>query len=334
MATGIGQRLIGATVLLVSLTVGVPLGAAAQAGSITGKVTDADGGAGLEGARLLITGSNRIETSGREGQYTFRDVAPGTYQLRVLRVGYRPDTGSVAVTAGAAATLDFAMKAAPVQLDEVVSTATGQQRKLEVGERGLDHRRGARSPRLRPSPSSPISFPAAQPACRCSRASGTTGSGTRIRIRGLQQHLALQRAALLSRRHPPRERFDVHDARHRRVQGGPAGNAGPSRINDIDPDDIQDIEIVKGPAAATLYGIQASNGVVRITTKHGTAGPPQWNLFSRARRGRGQQHLSAQLLRSGYDGRRHRRRVRRLLHHSERDRRALHPDFACRPSSR
>ena len=46
------------------------------------------------------------------------------------------------------------------------------------------------------------------------------------------------------------------------------------------PDDIESIEIVKGPAAATLYGIQASNGVVRITTKHGTAGPPQWNLFT------------------------------------------------------
>ena len=57
-------------------------------------------------------------------------------------------------------------------------------------------------------------------------------------------------------------------------------NAGPSRINDLALDDIDNIEIVKGPAAATLYGIQASNGVVRITTKHGSPGRPRWNLFS------------------------------------------------------
>ncbi len=76
---------------------------------------------------------------------------------------------------------------------------------------------------------------------------------------------------------------------------GQGVGAAPSRINDLNPDDIESIEIVKGPAAATLYGIQASNGVVRITTKRGRAGRPRWNLLHRDGLGGGQQHLSAQL---------------------------------------
>ncbi|MEO8029623.1 MAG: TonB-dependent receptor, partial [Gemmatimonadota bacterium] len=60
--------------------------------------------------------------------------------------------------------------------------------------------------------------------------------------------------------------------------GGGIGGGSTSRINDINPDDIESIEIVKGPAAATLYGIQAANGVVRITTKKGTAGRAKWNV--------------------------------------------------------
>ena len=58
---------------------------------------------------------------------------------------------------------------------------------------------------------------------------------------------------------------------------------------------------MKGPAAATLYGIQASNGVVRITTKHGTAGPARWNLFCEFGGVRRQQYLSAQLRRARHD---------------------------------
>jgi TonB-dependent SusC/RagA subfamily outer membrane receptor len=61
---------------------------------------------------------------------------------------------------------------------------------------------------------------------------------------------------------------------------GQGVGAAPSRINDINPEDIESIEIVKGPAAATLYGIQASNGVVRITTKKGRAGRARWNLYT------------------------------------------------------
>src|SRR5215212_5450878 len=74
--------------------------AAAQTGTVTGKVTDESGGAALEAARVVLSGTTRIETTDREGGYTFRAVAPGTYSIRVLRVGYRPAAQSLTVGDG------------------------------------------------------------------------------------------------------------------------------------------------------------------------------------------------------------------------------------------
>lgn len=252
--------------------------ALAQNGTISGKVTDQATGQALEAARVILTGTNLIETTNREGEYTFRTVAPGTYQVRVLRLGYRPVTQPATVGAGEAVPLDFAMTPAPVQLDEIVSTATGEQRKLEVANAVtiIDAAKVAETAPITEF-TNLISGRAA--GVQVLKSSGTTGSGTRIRIRGSNSislsneplyyldGIRLESAALSTT-------LDISEFTD------PASNAGPSRINDIDPADIQDIEIVKGPAAATLYGIQASNGVVRITTKHGTAGPPRWNLFS------------------------------------------------------
>jgi TonB-linked SusC/RagA family outer membrane protein len=256
----------------------VPSLAAAQTGTITGKVTDEVGGAPLEASRVILTGTTRIETTNREGGYTFREVQPGTYQVRVLRVGYRPATDSVTVAAGAADTADFAMAAAPVQLDEIVTTATGEQRKLEVGNvvTTIDAGKVAETAPITEF-SNLLSGRAA--GVQVLKSSGTTGEGTRIRIRG-SNSISLSNEPLY---YLDGVRLESAASSTTLNVGGfsdQSSNQGPSRINDIDPDDIESIEIVKGPAAATLYGIQASNGVVRITTKHGTAGPPRWNLFS------------------------------------------------------
>ena len=57
------------------------------------------------------------------------------------------------------------------------------------------------------------------------------------------------------------------------------GGGSPSFLNDLNPEEIESIEIVKGPSAATLYGTQAANGVIRVTTKKGKAGPPRWQVY-------------------------------------------------------
>lgn len=251
----------------------------AQAGRISGKITDVASGVPLEGARILVTGTPIIETSDREGRYTVRSIPPGTYQVRTLRIGYKPSTQSVTVGPSETAALDFALEISPVQLDEIVTTATGEQRKLEVGNAV--------------STIDASSIAAEQPITQMSdlisgraagvqvlKSSGTTGEGARIRIRG-SNSISLSNEPIY---YIDGVRLESSASSSTLDIGGfgagdPRTN-GPSRLNDLNPDDIESIEIVKGPAAATLYGIQASNGVVRITTKKGRAGKAKWNFFA------------------------------------------------------
>ncbi|HUR94764.1 MAG TPA: SusC/RagA family TonB-linked outer membrane protein [Gemmatimonadales bacterium] len=263
--------------LLCCLVLGVPAAAQAQQSGVGGRVVDEAGGAPLEAARVVLTGPNRIEATDRDGRFLFRNVTPGTYQIRVLRLGYKPATQNVTVAAGETAALEFSLTAAPVQLDEIVTTATGEQRKLEVGNSvaTID----AASIALE----APITefgnlLSGRAAGVQVQKSGGTTGTGTRIRIRG-SNSVSLSNEPLY---YIDGIRMESGASSSTLDIGGFGQGAGasPSRINDINPDDIESIEIVKGPAAATLYGIQASNGVVRITTKKGRAGRARWNLYS------------------------------------------------------
>ncbi|CAA9312222.1 MAG: Outer membrane TonB-dependent transporter, utilization system for glycans and polysaccharides (PUL), SusC family [uncultured Gemmatimonadaceae bacterium] len=101
---------------------------------------------------------------------------------------------------------------------------------------------------------------------------GTTGTGARIRIRGANS-VSLSNEPLL-----------IIDGV--RVNNNPSSNSigvggqSPSRLNDINPEDIENIEILKGPAASALYGTAAANGVVQVTTKRGAAGNTRWNAYA------------------------------------------------------
>ena len=251
--------------------------AEAQQSSIGGVVTDEATGQPLEAARVVLTGSNRIEGTSQEGRYLFRNVAPGSYAVRVLRLGYRPATDSANVAPGEAVALDFKLTGAPVQLDEIVTTATGQQRKLEVANAV------ATIDAARVTEESPISefgnlLSGRAAGVQVQKSGGTTGTGTRIRIRG-SNSVSLSNEPLY---YIDGIRMESNATSSSLDIGGfgQGVGAGPSRINDLNPEDIESIEIVKGPAAATLYGIQASNGVVRITTKRGRAGKARWNIHT------------------------------------------------------
>jgi TonB-linked SusC/RagA family outer membrane protein len=249
----------------------------AQQGTINGQVVDRSGGAPLEAAQVVLSANNRIVTTNLEGRFVFANVSPGTHQVRVLRVGYKPATQTATVLDGETVTLTFSLAGAAVQLDELVTTATGLQRRLEVANAvsTIDV--------TRVTEESPISefgnlISGRAAGVQVQKSGGTTGTGTRIRIRGSNS---------VSLSNEPLYYIDgirmESGATSSTLDIGGFGQgvgAGPSRINDLNPDDIEAIEIVKGPAAATLYGIQASNGVVRITTKRGRTGPPRWNLHT------------------------------------------------------
>jgi TonB-linked SusC/RagA family outer membrane protein len=262
------QWMLGAGLLLGTLWA-VPT-AVAQQGTISGVVTDEATSDPLEAARVILVGPNRIEGTSREGRFTFRNVAPGAYQVRVLRLGYRPESDSAAVAPDETVALDFALTPAPIQLDEIVTTATGQQSKLEIGN-AVATIEASKVAEKAPIAEFGNLLSGRAAGVQVLKASGATGTGTKIRIRG-SNSVSLSNEPL----------YYVDGVRIDATSDGYAydiGGQSTSRINDLNPDDIENIEIVKGPSAATLYGIQAANGVVLITTKKGAAGRARWNVF-------------------------------------------------------
>ncbi|HWJ12572.1 MAG TPA: SusC/RagA family TonB-linked outer membrane protein [Gemmatimonadaceae bacterium] len=253
-----------ATLALLAL-VALPAAARAQA-TITGKVTAA--GQPLVDARVLVRGTSLATNTNGAGEYTLRNVPAGTQSLEMLRVGYRAQNATVALTAGQSKEVNFTTEAAVIQLQEIVTTATGQQRRVELGNAigGV----GDVSKRVEESQVKNVADLLVAKAAGVSVLPGNeTGSSAVVRIRGTNS-LSLSNAPI----------YVVDGVRMISSSVGVAtGGTTTSFINDLNPDDIEDIEIVKGPSAATLYGTDAANGVIVITTKKGRAGSTRWSYY-------------------------------------------------------
>src|SRR5205823_11611873 len=116
-----------------ALALAAPVQAVSAQGKITGRVTAAESGRPLAGAHVLLVGSTSVATAGDDGSFTVPSVAAGSWQLQALHVGYGSLKKPVTVANGETAKVDFALTQAVVQLQEVVTTATGQQRRAELG---------------------------------------------------------------------------------------------------------------------------------------------------------------------------------------------------------
>ncbi len=266
------RSLIRAVVLTASLGMlasGVA-GAQEQQATITGQVTDATTREPIASAQVSVVGRAIGASTNSEGRYTIRGVRPGAVELRVLRVGYAERKQSVTVAAGQATTADFAMTVAPISLAPVVTTATGEQRRVELGN-SIGNVDAATL-----TEEKPISNIGDLLASRVSGVTVTpgvqTGAGIRIRIRGTSS-LSLTNNPI----------YVIDGIRVEGTTGASSVSVGgttTSRVGDINPEEIESIEIVKGPSAATLYGTDAANGVVVIRTKRGVAGRPQWTYYT------------------------------------------------------
>ena len=238
-------------------------------GTLVGTVTTQPGGTPLQEARIIILGTSRIGSSGPDGKYSIKGVPAGTAEVRVIRVGYQEQKKSIQITDGGTATLDFAMSATVVQLQEVVTTATGEQRRVEVGT-AVENVDVGRLTATAPVRTVSDVLNSRVPGVMVQQ--GTqTGAGQRIRVRGVSS-ISLSNEPI----------FIIDGIRMSNDNGSTAfsnGGANFSRLGDISPEDIENIEIVKGPSAATLYGTDAANGVVVITTKKGRAGAARWSAY-------------------------------------------------------
>ncbi|MGQ0540092.1 MAG: SusC/RagA family TonB-linked outer membrane protein [Gemmatimonadaceae bacterium] len=244
--------------------------AQAQAGSIAVRVIDAASSNPIDQAQVSIVGTTLGGLSNSEGRVLIRGVTPGTHQLRVLRVGYAEQKRAVSVAAGSQATAEFSLSAVAVSLAPVVTTATGETRRVEIGN-AVSSISVSDVTQVAPVQNVFDALNARAPGVQI--VSGTqTGSGARVRIRG-QNSLSLSNDPI----------YVIDGVRMTSNTGSSnlfTGGAQPSRVGDINPEEIESIEIVKGPSAATLYGTDAANGVIVITTKRGRAGSARWNVYA------------------------------------------------------
>ena len=248
------------------------LGGSARAQSpvtISGQIADSTSKRPLVGVEITVlrdadgtlAGSAR---AGESGRYTLVTNATGLVTVRVRLVGYTQQQRRLTLAAGQTYTANFNLVERLMQLDQVVVTGTaGVTQRRAVGNvvstidaskvleiapaRSVNELIGARTPGLIVLPST-----------------GQVGTGAQLRVRGTSS-LSLSNEPIV---YIDGIRMDATASRG----PGQRGGAGASRLNDINPQDIESIEVIKGPAASTLYGTEASNGVIQIITKRGKSG--------------------------------------------------------------
>jgi len=238
----------------------------AQAGTISGTVIDAKSGLPLPDVTISVDGSTIGARSGTRGEFRLANVPGSTALIRATRIGYQAARVNARV---GDANIRIEMAELAIKLDAVVVTGTAG----EVQTRTLGNAVG----RLEVKNTLAISGPPVKlqdmlsssvPGVRIMRASGSIGSGGTTRIRG---------SGSLSLSNEPLIYIDGVRSNNQAAAFSYAFNGGqeqPSRLNDLNPEEIESIEVLKGPSAATIYGTEASNGVIQIITKRGRAGRP------------------------------------------------------------
>ncbi len=230
---------------------------------VAGTVVDARTGRGLEGARVVVQGTTQETRTDARGAFRFLSLPGSTVPLRVTMIGYRAEMDTIAV---GRADIRIELFAQAIDLDEVVVTGVaGATEKRAIGN-SVTQVRASLVQEIAPSPDVSSLINARAPGVVVIPGTGQVGAGPRIKIRGTTS-FSLNDQPLI---YVDGVRVNNDVATGIVVQG--FGSGVTSRLNDFDPNSIDHIEVIKGPAAATLYGTEASSGVIQIFTKAGQAG--------------------------------------------------------------
>jgi TonB-linked SusC/RagA family outer membrane protein len=245
------------------------------AGKVSGTVTDAATGFPLPNVQVGIRSIGVGAMTNDQGEYTIENVPAGSYTIVARIIGYREMQRSVMVADNQTAAVDFALQKSALKLDEVVVTGTaGGAKRREVGN-AISEINTANV--AEPVASVDNLLQGRQPGVTVTANSGQVGGGASIRLRGnvsatqSNQPLIYIDGVRMRSDGYPKNTFPVGYA-------GNSDNTVYSPLNDINPADIERIEVVKGPAATTLYGSEASAGVIQIFTKRGRAGATRWTF--------------------------------------------------------
>ena len=239
---------------------------AARQGTLSGRIVNAENNQPVSAAQVSIPALDIGMLSAVSGGFQLTNVPAGEQTVVVQRLGFRTLTQTVTIAAGQTVELNFVLERQALALDEIVATGTagGSQRRAigTVVERmDIGQLNQIASVTFEEAIGSRV------PGVILNDGGGTAGGGGKIRIRG-SSSLAIAGDPLIY----------IDGIRMNTDPSIAQRDESIGRLNDINPEDIESIEILKGPAASTLYGTEASNGVIQITTKRGTEGPATFEV--------------------------------------------------------
>jgi TonB-dependent starch-binding outer membrane protein SusC len=243
---------------------GTALPAAAQAtGTIRGRVIEASTQRPLNGVQVSVPGSGRGSLTNAAGEYVIANVPTGAQRVRADMIGYTTGERPVTVQSGEVARVDFELVTSAISLDAVIVTGTpGGTQQRAIGN-VVSSINAASITEAAPIRTTAELLQGRTPGLTLMQPSGTPGTSSNIRIRG---------AGSLAAGNQPV--FYVDGVRM--TAGGQGGwsvsGQSTSALDAINPEDIESIEVIKGPAAATLYGADAASGVIQIITRRGNRG--------------------------------------------------------------
>jgi TonB-linked SusC/RagA family outer membrane protein len=256
----------------------VPSIAVAQStGTIRGRVTDSRSGAPLIGVQIIVDGTRIGGQTGSDGNYTINGVPVGPQNLTARRVGYTLQRAPVNVATAATATQNFVLVAVATTLNDVVVTALGQttaQRSIGTAQQAV------RGPEIAETQRENFinSLQGRVAGVQVVSSSGVPGASTSITIRGVSSISGSNQPLMIIDGLPmDNKTLNTASVLASEAPGSALGFANrgvdfTNRAADLNPEDIESLVVLKGPEASALYGIDAANGAIVITTKRGKAG--------------------------------------------------------------
>ncbi len=266
----------GCIVLLVAC---VPA-ASAQVREVSGRITNQQTGQEVAEAVISVEGTQIATRSANDGRFVF-NIPDGDQTLTVRAIGFKRDSLVLPATTN---TVTVALEPDPFKLQEVV--VTGQSTGIEkqnlpnaVATVGADELTRAPTGTLESALQGKI------PGALIQSNSGAPGGGIQVNLRGVStinagaEPLFVVDGIVVSNEAIPNGADAVTGAQ---AGGNPRNQDNPTnRIADLNPEDIERIEVLKGGSAAAIYGSKATNGVIIITTKRGQVGKPQFSITQR-----------------------------------------------------
>ncbi len=260
--------------VLIALPVVVSAQGVTSTGTVRGRVTEAVSGRAIADARVQVTGTRIAAVSNASGDFLLTLVPTGPRIISVRRLGFQPSTQTVTIGADGAVTANFALRESAVNLSEVVvtgSAAPTEKRKIGTSVASIDSTTISRAVAVTVDQALQGKVPGAQIT---QNSGGPGGGGISVRLRGTNSFISGSDPLYIV------DGVIIDNSSAQLADLG--GRSNPqNRLADLNPADVERIEIIRGAAAAALYGSRANNGVVQIFTKRGSIGKPRFALSSR-----------------------------------------------------